>query len=250
MPKYKSTFLNKIEQPEPEQSEQVYQLSGLQFTFKNATNDDTAELDIDGAIGFDWMKWYEDEPQNDAVTIKRALRDVKAKNLIVNINSLGGDVNDGLMIHDLLKERGNVTTVIRGLTASAATVISQAGHRKMSANAKMLVHNGLGFLFGWYNPNQLNIVLDDLNAITDTIAGVYAKAGSKDKEYYRDLMNEFNGRGKWLSAEQALEAGLIDEIYEPGEEESETVQNTIENFQNELEQFRLKNMNAFLQTLK
>lgn len=248
MPKYKSKFINAIENHD-NKSEMTYQLSGLQYTIKNAGTD-TAEIDIDGAIGFDWMKWYDDEPQNDSVTIKRALRDIKSKNIVVNINSLGGDVNDGLMIHDLLKEKNaNVTTVIRGLTASAGTIVSQAGHRKMSANAKMLVHKGLGFLFGWFNANDLEPVVDDLTVISDLIAEVYAKAGSKDKEYYKDLMNEFNGRGRWLSASEALEAGLIDEIYEPGEDESKKEKETIDNFKSQLETFQRMNMNAFLLTL-
>jgi ATP-dependent Clp protease protease subunit len=246
MPKYKSNFINRIE-PDKEN----FQLSGLSYRFRN--EGEKAIIDIDGAIGFDWEKWYEDKEQDTTATfIKQKLRSITANKIEVNVNSLGGDINDGLMINDLLKEHpSEVVTITRGLTASAGTIVMQgasAGKRLMSSNAKILVHNGLGFLFGWYNYNDLEPISDDLKKITDTIIDLYAKNGGKDRKEYEDLMNAFNGRGRWISATEALEFGLIDAIYEPGEEEEEDTQAVVnqnkELFKNQLELLKMKNLQA------
>lgn len=204
-------YKNKKELPQRENS--LY-MNGLQFSFVNM--EDKAVIDIDGAIGFDIMKWLEDEPQNDAETIKKMLRDITAPEIVVNINSPGGDVNDGLVIHDLLQEHpSKVTTVVRGLSASAATIISQAGYRKISKNSRILVHKPMAGMGGWFNVDDLQSVIDDLNGIEETILGVYVSAGTKTKEEYLELMSRNSGHGVWISADEALEWGLVDEVYEP-----------------------------------
>jgi ATP-dependent Clp protease protease subunit len=233
-------YINHSPIPTEEPKELV--MSGLRFQFRNEA--DEAIIDIDGAIGFDWMKWIDDQEQNDAETIKRKLRGITANKIIVNINSLGGDVNDGIVIHDLLKESpAHVITDVKGMTASAGTIISLAGNeRRMSANAKYLAHVVSGFLFGWFNQFDLSPVFDDLDSLSDLVADMYVKAGTKSKKEYKDLMAEFNGRGRFLSAEQAKEWGFIDTVYEPGADEVEKA--------NKVEQRNLNTMINSIQALR
>ena len=100
---------------------------------------DTAVIDIEGRIGGGF--WDSDQDsKNTKEKMKKELKkiaDIKAKNIVVNINSLGGDVNHGLAIHDLLAQsKAKVTTNVNGMTASVATIIAQAGNvRKISDNA-------------------------------------------------------------------------------------------------------------------
>src|SRR5260370_26494485 len=66
--------------------------------------------------------------------------------LEVHINSPGGDAFDGMTIYNALASRpGNVTTVVDGLSASAASTIAQAGNtRRMSPGSLLMNHNALG----------------------------------------------------------------------------------------------------------
>ena len=54
-----------------------------------------------------------------------------------------------------------------------------------------------------------------MNTLNDRIAEIYARAGNKTKEEYKAMMNENNGNGRWIDADEALKEGLITEIFEP-----------------------------------
>lgn len=186
--------------------------TGIQIYENAATK--TATIDIDGYIGINWYS----ENDNSKERLKKELKaigNIKADTIVVNINSLGGDVNHGLSIHDLLAEHpAKIITKINGMTASAATIIALAGEeRKMSDNALALIH--LSSTGMWGNVNDFRAAIADMEVINERIANMYAKAGNKDLEYFKDLMNENGGRGKWIDADEMLEAGLITEKFEP-----------------------------------
>ena len=77
----------------------------------------------------------------------RRIAEIDASEVVVNIRSTGGDVNDALLIHDALTALGaHITTRCYGYTASAATIIAQAaspGCREISANALYLIHTAV-----------------------------------------------------------------------------------------------------------
>lgn len=175
---------------------------------RNQTDDSTT-IDIEGTIGWDEGSWP---------AIKEKLIDIATKakkELIVNIYSLGGFADDGLMIHDALKmTKAKVTTRAFSFVASAATVIHQAGdQRQMSRNSLYLIHKSSSI--AWGNANEIGVVLQDLNIIDARIAELYANRGKIDIEKVTSLMEENNGKGKWLSADEALQYGLIDSVFEP-----------------------------------
>lgn len=191
----------------------------MNITIRNEAESGEAVIDIDGAIGFDIMKWLEgEEQQNTKEAVKEKLKEIsglQASRITVNINSLGGDVNDGISIHDLLAQHdAEIVTNINGMTASAATVIAQAGGtRRMSANALYLIHNSWTFAMG--NRNEMLKMAEELEQIDGIMANIYARRGGKDRAYFLDLMNEDEGAGIWLTADEAKEHGLIDEVFEP-----------------------------------
>ncbi len=182
---------------------------------ENESGEIVAEIDIEGTIGEDF---FSDDEGNTAELLREQLREISAVDagkIDVNIRSLGGDVGHGLAIHDLLAEAdARVTTNVKGLTASAATIIAQAGDvRKMSDNAMYLVHRTWTMISG--NANDMESAQGDLTKMDKNAAKVYAKRSGKDADFFLDLMNEDGGDGRWLSAEEAKEFGLIDEITEP-----------------------------------
>jgi ATP-dependent Clp endopeptidase proteolytic subunit ClpP len=171
-------------------------------------SDSEAEIFIDDVIGWDETSWLGIKKQLTAIA------ESKTKKIIVNINSPGGFVSDGLMIHDALKmSKAEIETRVYSMTASAATIIAQAGDkRKMSSNSLYLIHHAMNMAVG--NVNDVKQAVDDLERVDERILDIYVKAGA-DPEKVKSLMDENNGYGKWIDAEEALEIGLIDEIFEP-----------------------------------
>ncbi|MBN2365725.1 MAG: Clp protease ClpP [Calditrichaeota bacterium] len=188
----------------------------LKITIRDKSEDE-AVIDIDGEIGwvtYDGEEWI----WNTKESIKRQLKEISklnAKKIIVNISSLGGFVDDGLAIHDILAQHpAEIETRVIGMTASAATIIAQAGDiRKISNNALYLVHKAWGFAIG--NSNDMKAMAADLDTIDDRIANIYAKRSGKDIQVFENLMKENDGSGKWIDAGEAEEYGLVDEVFEP-----------------------------------
>lgn len=80
------------------------------------------------------------------VTAKRisaALRAIGNNDVVVNINSPGGDMFEGLAIYNLLRSHsGKVTVNILGIAASAASIIAMAGDEvQMGRGAFLMIHN-------------------------------------------------------------------------------------------------------------
>jgi ATP-dependent protease ClpP protease subunit len=144
----------------------------------------------------------------------KAIAEIKADKIIVNIDSPGGSVWHGMSIHDLLAQHKAVKeTRIIGMAASIASVIAQCGQtRKISDNALFLAHRSMGIAIG--NQNEISALVDSLKSIDDKIIGIYTKRGA-NAEKINELMNADNGNGKWIDGEEAKEYGLIDEVFEP-----------------------------------
>ncbi len=198
----------------------------LNFNIKNAA-DDTAVIDIDGFIGRDiFEEWMTGKPSPNTVeNLKNKLREITAKKVIVNINSPGGDLNDGLVIMEMLQSKSaEVVTNIQGFSASAATVIGQAGTtRRMSENAFMLIHRVMFGFCGYLNQNTMYDMIQDAEVIDTQLIKMYRKQSSLKEDEIADLMDEGGGYGRWITAEDALEFGFIDEIYDPADESDEDV---------------------------
>lgn len=192
---------------------------------------DTAIIDIDGYIGKDLLReWITGEKSKNTVeNLKDELRGFEASKIIVNINSPGGDLNEGLVIKDMLQaKRGTVVTNLQGFSASAATAIAQAGTiRRMPKNSSfMLIHRAMMGLLGFFNQNSTLAMTEDLETIDNRLIQMYvdrtsAIKGGATRQDIADLMDEGEGYGKWIDADRALELGLIDEIYDPGDSEDE-----------------------------
>jgi len=188
--------------------------SALKIILNKATK--TATIDIDGFIGADWSKEKKDQNTKERLKAElRAIANIKADTIVVNINSYGGNSNHGISIYDLLVEhQAKVITKINGMTASAATIIAAAGdERKMSDNSLALIHTSS--ILAWGNKNELKASIQTLEAVDTRMLNIYAKTGGQDKKVYEDLMNENNGNGIWIDAEKMKEIGLVTEVFEP-----------------------------------
>lgn len=188
----------------------------LNITVETDEESKMATINIDGQIGEN--PYTDSDEQNTVQNVRDKLKEIAkldVETIDVNINSLGGSVDTGLAIHDLLRQNpAKVITKINGMSASSATIIFQAGdERHISTNAMMLIHRA--WTFGSGNANDFEALVKDLKKTDDVIANIYAKRGGKDKDYYMNLMNENSGDGIWLDADEAVESGLVDEAIEP-----------------------------------
>lgn len=187
-------------------------------------NAGVCQIDIEGTIGVP-EEWQFDRPEARVATYEkfrdavRRIAEIDASEVVVNIRSTGGDVNDALLIHDALTVLGaHITTRCYGYTASAATIIAQAaspGCREISANALYLIHTAVCATEG--NAAELNGKLDLLRQTDARIAAVYAARSGRPAAEFETLMAENNGNGRWLSPEEAVAAGLADTVTDNGE---------------------------------
>ncbi len=180
---------------------------------------DICVIDIEGTIGVP-EEWQFEEPQQRVATYEKfrstvaRIEELEAEQVVVNIRSTGGDVNDALLIYEALRGLSTqITTRCYGYVASAATVIAQAaseGKRMISANSLYLIHNSSCSAEG--NAEELSAKVELLKKTDEQLANLYATHGGLSAEEYMALMASESGRGTWLSAHETLEAGLADSI--------------------------------------
>ena len=179
------------------------------------------QIDIEGTIGVP-EEWQFEEPDARVATYERfrdtlrRIAEIEAPEVVVNIRSTGGDVNDALLIYDALAALdAEVTTRCYGYVASAATLIAQAaseGRREISAGALYLVHAAACAAEG--NAAELEARAELLRKTDERLAALYARRSGRPQEEFAQRMAENNGNGRWLAPEEAVAAGLADKVVE------------------------------------
>lgn len=128
--------------------------------------------------------------------------------ITLRVNSPGGEIFDGIAIHNLLRShRAHVTTHVDSLAASIASVIALAGDRVvMQPHSQMMIHDGSGLVIG--NAADMRDMAELLDRQSNNIAEVYAeRAGGTVAEWRERMLAE-----TWYTAQEAVEAGLADEV--------------------------------------
>jgi len=145
---------------------------------------------------------------NQFVQDLRAMDD-GASPVIVAFNSIGGDLFDGLAIHNALSRLGDrCTGRIDALAASAASVAVCGAHRVViAANAMLMIHNPYTFTGG--DAEDFRRVADVLDQTLEAIIAAYkSKAPDIDEAELRRMVNAET----WLTANEAVALGLADEV--------------------------------------
>ncbi len=166
-----------------------------------AAGNDANSISIYDSIGENW--------EGTGVTVKRisaALRAIGEKDVVVNINSPGGDFFEGVAIYNLLREhQGRVTVQVMGLAASAASVIAMAGDEILMGDGSFLmIHNAWAVAIG--NRHDMADAAKLLEPFDTAMAKVYAaRSGVTEAEAARMMDEE-----TWIGAAQAVEDGFAD----------------------------------------
>jgi len=164
-----------------------------------------AELRIYGDIG-DW--WDEESP--DARSVVAEL-DQLAGDVDVRINSFGGSVADGVAIYNALSRysRGRVTTHIDGVAYSIASLIAMAGQRVVAAsNSMLMIHAPWIRISG--NAVELRQAAEMLEKNASAMLSSYTRRAGVDAAQISAWLTD--GADHYLTAAEALQAGLIDAV--------------------------------------
>jgi ATP-dependent protease ClpP protease subunit len=193
-----------------------------------ASADAAGELLIYGRIG--GGGWFSDGIS--AGDVAAALKELGSGPVNVRINSGGGDVFDGVAIHSILaRHSGTVTVFVDGLAASAASFIMLAGDRVIaSRNSFVMIHDAMTGVFG--NRQAFARALELLDKVSDNIADMYAEKAGEDVEFWRAKMLENGEDGVWYTGQDALGAGLVDEITGGEDDDEDDVNNLLRGWVN------------------
>lgn len=150
----------------------------------------------------------------EGVTAKRisaALRSIgEDKDVVVAINSPGGDFFEGAAIYNLLAQhKGHVTVKVVGMAASAASVIAMAGDTiEVSKVGFFMVHNAWACVCG--NRNDLEKAGDTLGKLDASMRELYVSRTGLDAKVVSKMMDSET----WLGADEAIEQGFADAVIE------------------------------------
>jgi ATP-dependent Clp protease, protease subunit len=141
------------------------------------------------------------------------------KPITLYINSAGGNVTDGLALHDAIRQiiaRGiEVVVVVQGMAYSMGSVVLQAaseGKRFSFPHSWIMIHEPAKWA-GWQSTTAAAQHLERLKQMQDQI---YRILSSRSRKPLRQIIKDTKRNDFYLDAAKALEYGLIDAIV-PGE---------------------------------
>lgn len=151
----------------------------------------------------------------------------------VSVNSFGGDVNEALAIGNQIAEHGNVTVEYIAFNASAATLLGlYAKTSKINSDALYMIHKTSVWVDTWgqMNEDQIDQAIEDLKAQKDMasastlqLAKCYSEKSGKPIVDILTMMKE----ARWLTPEEAVDAGFVDEIIQSKCKKKQKVSNSV-----------------------
>ena len=169
-----------------------------------------ARIDIKGDIItnddawiYNWLEWECTYPKAVKATIDTAKPD---ETIDVYINSPGGYVSAGQEIYSMLRNDSRTRIHVEGQACSAASIIAMAGQSDISPVGMLMIHNVQGAEQGDYR--DMKKMSDVLKTFNSALAAAYEeKTGRSQEEILKAMDSE-----TWLTANQCVEMGFIDEI--------------------------------------
>lgn len=147
-------------------------------------------------------------------SVRKQLKAIGRRDVRVVLSSPGGDAFEGIAIYNELREHpGRVTIAVRGMAASAASVIAMAGDRiEIGEAALMMIHSAAGMVGG--NAADLREFADLLDMIDQEVAQLYARRSGMALAEVLTLMR----KETYLTGKQAVEKGFADFAYSDPDE--------------------------------
>jgi len=157
----------------------------------------------------------EKETARSVIERMRELANDSSRPITLYINSAGGNVTDGLALHDSIRSivrRGlEVTIVVQGMAYSMGSVVLQAaseGRRLAQPHSWIMIHEPAKWA-GWQSTSAAAQHLDRLKQMQ---AQIYQILSQRSGRSLRQIIRDTKRTDLYLDAKKALEYGLIDGI--------------------------------------
>ena len=182
----------------------------------NKKEDKTVEVNLYGEVvenvPINW--WTGEKVDGLYIELSSFLKDLEdlkdATDITFHINSVGGDVAAGLSIYNRIRAlEAKTTTIVDGIAASAASIIAQAGDKRLvSLGTQTMIHGASAGLVGYYNITDLKKVTEQLDSTNESLASIYAERTGNEMAEVKRMMNKTT----WMTADDAVENGFADEV--------------------------------------
>ena len=175
--------------------------------FNITTSDDgTSTIFLYGDIG-DYTEVQSGRIAQELMEAERVSRRIH-----VRINSNGGEVYSGIAIFNALRHsQADIRIYVDGIAASMASVIALCGKPvEMSKYARLMLHSVSGGCYG--NKQDLQRCMEEIESLEGSLSEIYAERLGMSQEEVKQTY--FDGEDHWLTAQEALDLGFIDGIYD------------------------------------
>lgn len=162
-----------------------------------------------------WLMGQIDD--GDVLSMSRRLNELKRQgvsNATLHITSPGGSVYSAVAMYDTItaaqRDGLSITGIVEGYAASAASmiVLQALSQRTARSGARLLIHEPRRF-GGVQRESDMEDDMAEMKSLSDRILEFMSSRSGRTAEELRKL---FKRREVWLSADQALEHGLIDAV--------------------------------------
>ena len=134
------------------------------------------------------------------------------KDITLYINSPGGSVTAGMAIYDTMQYiQCDIRTVVLGQACSMGSLLAQAGtagKRFILPHARHMIHQPLGGARGQVTDLQIHV--NEISRMKKYLTDIYVRHNTKGKTY--EMLSTDMERDNFMTPEQAVEYGLVDEI--------------------------------------
>ncbi|ENH96718.1 hypothetical protein J416_09479 [Gracilibacillus halophilus YIM-C55.5] len=178
--------------------------NGMKYQFENEVKDDKYFLTLSGVVAKpDWIDRMLEIETINAEDIAKTLDDVEM-DILIRINSGGGDAFEGIEIYNYLKRHSShITVEVTALAASAASIIAMGGDEViMDTGSSMMIHQAS--TIAWGDKNELNKAVNALETIDGSLVDIYAERTGLPKDELDDLLV----KETWFTADEAVEKGF------------------------------------------
>lgn len=133
------------------------------------------------------------------------------KDISIYLNTPGGSVYAGLGIYDTMQfVKSRVATICTGMAASMGAVLLVAGEKGMRAalpHSRVMIHQPMGGIQG--QASDIEITAKEILKLKDELYQIISDHSGQTM----DKIRQDADRDYWMTAEEALEYGMIDKVY-------------------------------------
>lgn len=201
----------------------IEQLKEIPQKFNVVHNEETktSEITIYGIIGTSW--WSDSFSATD---LDNALNEAGANDIVVRLNSPGGDAFMGIAIYNRLRRHaGNVKIYIDGWACSAASVIAMAADELiMGLGSMIMIHEASSLV--WGTKTEMRKEANVLDELEEGIIDIYMTKATISREEIREKVDAET----WFSAKKAVEIGFADTAEGTIEDDGKNTSNSVIDF--------------------